>query len=304
MIQIKPINQVNIGVGKLNNRNKKIKTIAITVLAFLMLTAIMGSASATMCTGSGSCSEIDCSSCCVMLGCSWDYDCYDGSYDCSLLDPTECSICSMWCSAGGTPTPTPTGGGGGGTDCWNYYTQATCEADPECIWDDEYGECYHESCWIYDNTDQDTCESNTEGWDCVWDDPWCNEKSCWSYDNTNESACENNTDGFPCVWDDPWCKWKSCWDHSTKDDCEDASMNCMWDLSDNYCYEFGCWNWDHTSQAECEDDTDTYGLDCMWHDDGLCDPTGFYYGPPPSPPMGGGGQMGAMCWEFDDNEDG
>jgi len=194
--------------------------------------------------------------------------------------------------------------------CWNLNSQSLCSSivvpGTNCSWTGgtEYSTCENIACDVFDGTDPNSCENNTAGFSCSW------EESCYSYGgqadvycniNQNQTACLNQTGctwgscygyecfaqdsstcnalkddiGNNCTWaaigEGGFCKRKNCWDYalfnneSTCDDAEGISCEWKWDS----CQSRTCGSFDG-NQTGCQNSNTTYGLDCIWDGSSYC----------------------------------
>jgi len=186
-------------------------------------------------------------------------------------------------------------------NCWSLYTQSECDNSSlhaligkSCSWRSggpTYS-CEKVSCWGFSGTNESTCESNSQGLNCEWNnycnptgynpgtDCWsknnsadcmntsgcgwgqCMEKGCWSYNNISECGAAKDWNGRNCTWDaGEYCAENGCWKYSNESACTSASgISCEWKW--NSCQDAQCWKWDFTNESACMNNS--LGLSCLW----------------------------------------
>jgi PGF-pre-PGF domain-containing protein len=141
--------------------------------------------------------------------------------------------------------------------CWNYWNNGTaCALDATCQWKNETF-CEEARCWLFDFTNASTCENNTYGLTCDWEDPsWCYEsyhhETCSQHDG-NAKGCKDtgycwwdpDGDGGNGTCDDPAGDWAIQWEEDQVNpgcwmfdyqysDCKNVS-GCSWNNATSEC---------------------------------------------------------------------
>ncbi|MFH1326621.1 MAG: hypothetical protein ABIH59_00650 [archaeon] len=163
--------------------------------------------------------------------------------------------------------------------CWDL-TEATCDANSNCFWNDWM--------WNWQTQSQGMCDaicfnnSLTESQcgdlsGCSWSSGWCqsdqfsdSEFSCWNYDD-NQTVCDNET---ACRWKNPgWCNPIG---FSGGDAIGGAGGGSQTGME--------CWKYDGNESA-CINST-LIGMGCSWMDEfrPFCEP-----------------DWGTDCWKYYDN---
>ncbi|MBT5022290.1 hypothetical protein HOK51_03780 [Candidatus Woesearchaeota archaeon] len=230
----------------------------------------------SLCWGSGSNTECwnyddDLEACAAAEGCSVG-EC--NMKDCFIFDGTDSSTCESnsegltceWRAECRPDGPMM----GGSSNCWDYSTSETCEADSDCAW----GACQNRGCWGY------STEANCEANSCFWRSEssgsgWCEDYGCWNAFNSTDCSTHSELNTWSnCEWNEDagWCGDENCWNYDSETGCEASSIDCIWNSDGSYCYEQGCWNWNN--QSECLSHSENSG-DCVW-DGSYCNSPGCW----------------------------
>jgi len=142
--------------------------------------------------------------------------------------------------------------------CWNYNTQANCNAETNCNWKTSIstGWCEEAQCWIWDGWkgyNASACENNTYNLNCQWQNWGAGVTDGWCYKNTN-MTCSNLTterecmDTFYCWWE--YTDWNTV---SLGGNCKDPVTD---GLGNNFFVEdnVGCYVFD-LNQTKCQNIT-------------------------------------------------
>ena len=203
------------------------------------------------------------------------YDCFGGSqcYKGGVVNPyyteSECKNISG-CSWGSCYVK----------GCWDYATEAACNADTTCSWyNSGYGnQCNIAGCSDVKHKGQAACLNTSDTLNCRWNSQWgyCEALNCWSY-NYNETGCgSTGVTGLECNWNNPWCETKSCWQNKDDTSCKGKTgydgKNCTWNVptvsTSGWCEKVGCWNLGPSllnvsiNKSQCVNNS--YSLDCVW----------------------------------------
>jgi hypothetical protein len=172
--------------------------------------------------------------------------------------------------------------------CWSYMTQETCNAQSNCVWNNN-GWCEEDNCWSSKYNTKQACENTSNTLKCKWNTEYggyCEQLSCYSY-NFNQTGCTdpNINGGLDCSWDSisSMCMEKGCWSYSDENSCNGKvanGKNCTWQVSQmqntGWCEKIGCWSfdlWHNSSANEAGCINNSYNLDCVWDNstgDGWC----------------------------------
>ena len=91
------------------------------------------------------------------------------------------------------------------TNCWEYESETNCDLDNTCTWkSDSWGSwCEQLNCWSL-WTETDCTTTSVPNKECRWKDSsswgWCEQTSCWSFQGTDNATCEGNSEGLNCNW--------------------------------------------------------------------------------------------------------